>query len=128
MSKSIIVDRVKVIAEMARQNLTTEELSLKAGVGRSAVIKMRKGQPVWRTTAGHVAAALGVSVEYLEGKRVVKRYKVYVYNTADKFWDCYEVLAEDPVDARNVAVQRLVDETGHGLDIYELADVCEVKE
>lgn len=34
----------------------------------------------------------------------MKRYKVYVYNTADKFWDCYEVLAEDPVDARNVAV------------------------
>ena len=36
----------------------------------------------------------------------MKRYKVYVYNTVDKFWDCYEVLAEDPVDARNVAVQR----------------------
>lgn len=44
----------------------------------------------------------------------MKRYKVYVYNTVDKFWDCYEVLAEDPVDARNVAVQRLIDETGHG--------------
>ena len=128
MAKSVVVDRVKVIAEMARQNLTGEELAQKAGVGRNAIWKMRKGQPVWRTTAGHVAAALGVSVEYLEGKRVVKRYKVYVYNTADKFWDCYEVLAEDPVDARNVAVQRLIDETGHGLDIYELSDVCEVKE
>lgn len=128
MSKSIVVDRVKVIAEMARQNLSGEELAQKAGVGRSAVIKMRKGQPVWRTTAGHVANALGVSVEYLEGKRTVKRYKVYVYNTAEKFWDCYEVLAEDPVDARNVAVQRLIDETGHGLDVYEVTDVCEVKE
>lgn len=128
MSKSIVVDRVKVVAEMARQNLTTEELSLKAGVGRNAIWKMRKGQPVWRTTAGHVAAALGVSMVYLEGRRAVKRYKVYVYNTADKFWDCYEVLAEDPVDARNVAVQRLIDETGHGLDVYEVTDVCEVKE
>lgn len=128
MSKSIVVDRVKVVAEMARQNLTTEELSLKAGVGRNAIWKMCKGQPVWRTTAGHVAAALGVSVEYLEGKRAVKRYKVYVYNAADRFWDCYEVPAEDPVDARNVAVQRLIDETGHGLDVYEVADVCEVKE
>lgn len=28
----------------------------------------------------------------------MKRYKVYVYNTVDKFWDCYEVLADDPVD------------------------------
>lgn len=128
MSKSIVVDRVKVVAEMARQNLTGEELAQKAGVGRSAVIKMRKGQPVWRTTAGHVATALGVTVEYLEGKRTVKRYKVYVYNTVDKFWDCYEVLAEDPVDARNVAVQRLIDETGHGLDVYEVTDVCEIKD
>lgn len=65
MSTSIIVDRVKVIAEMARQNLTGEELAQRAGVGRSAVQKMRKGQPVWRTTAGHVANALGVSVESL---------------------------------------------------------------
>ncbi len=32
------------------------------------------------------------------------------------------------VDARNVAVQRLVDETGHGLDVYEVADVCEIKD
>lgn len=66
MAKSIIVDRVKVIAEMARQDLTGEELAQKAGVGRSAVIKMRKGQPVWRTTAGHVAAALGVTVDDLK--------------------------------------------------------------
>lgn len=58
----------------------------------------------------------------------MKRYKVYVYNTVDKFGECYEVNAIDPVDALNVAVQRLIDETGHGLDIYELDDVCEVKE
>lgn len=51
---------------MARQNLTSEELSQKAGVGRQAVWKMRKGQPVWRTTAGHVASALGVTVEELK--------------------------------------------------------------
>ena len=25
----------------------------------------------------------------------MKRYKVYVYNTVDKFWDCYEVNAID---------------------------------
>ena len=66
MAKSIIVDRVKVITKMARQNLTGEELAQKAGVGRQAVWKMRKGQPVWRTTAGHVAAALGVSVDDLK--------------------------------------------------------------
>lgn len=66
MSKSIVVDRVKVIAEMARQNMTGEELAQKAGVGNSAIWKMRQGKPVWRTTAGHVSAALGVTVEELK--------------------------------------------------------------
>lgn len=68
-SKSIVVDRVKVIAQMARLDITSEELAQKAGVGRSAVIKMRKGQAVWRTTAQHVARALGVGVaDLLETK------------------------------------------------------------
>ena len=38
MSKSVTVDRVKVIAEMARQNITGEELAQKAGVGRSCLL------------------------------------------------------------------------------------------
>ncbi len=58
----------------------------------------------------------------------MKRYKVTVYNKVDKIWDEYEDNAIDPVDARNVTVQRLIDETGHGLDVYELTDVREVKE
>ncbi len=66
MAKSIIVDRVKIIAEMARQNITAEELAQKAGVGRQAIWKMRQSKPVWRTTAGHVARALGLQVEDLK--------------------------------------------------------------
>ena len=65
MSKSVIVDRVKIIAQMARLDITGEELAQKAGVGRSAVIKMRQGRAVWRTTAQHVARALGVDVAEL---------------------------------------------------------------
>ena len=61
-------------------------------------------------------------------ERNMKRYKVTVYNKVEKIWDEYEVNAIDPVDARNVTVQRLIDETGHGLDVYELTDVREVKE
>lgn len=49
----------------------------------------------------------------------MKKYRVYVYNNEEKFHDCYE----DPVDARNVAVQRLVEETGDGLNIYEITEV-----
>lgn len=73
MAKAIIVDRVKVVTEMIRCDMTCEELAQKAGVGRAAIWKMRKGQPVWRTTAAHVARALGVPLETLleeSGKEV----------------------------------------------------------
>lgn len=65
MAKAIVVDRVKVITEMARQNITGTELCQKTGVGRSAVYSMRNGRKVWRTTAQHVANALGVQLEDL---------------------------------------------------------------
>lgn len=58
----------------------------------------------------------------------MKCYEVSTYNTADRFWDSYQVNATDPIDARNVAVQRLIDETGHGLDINEITDVREIKD
>lgn len=56
----------------------------------------------------------------------MKKYRVYVYNNEEKFHDCYEVNAEDPVDARNVAVQRLVEETGDGLNVYDITEVQKV--
>ena len=65
MAKAIVVHRVKVITEMARQNIAGEELCQKAGVGRPAVYSMRSGRKVWRTTAQHVANALGVPLEDL---------------------------------------------------------------
>ena len=57
----------------------------------------------------------------------MKLYNVFVYNYVGLFADIYMVGADDPVDARNVAVQRLIDETGVGLDVWEIVDVIEVK-
>ena len=57
----------------------------------------------------------------------MKSYNVYVYSTRDGL-DVYMVKANDPVDARNVAVQRLIDETGDGLNVWEIVDVIEAKE
>lgn len=71
MAKSIILDRVAVIAEMARQELTVVELSQRAGVGYSAVNKVRNGAPVWRATAQHIADGLGVPLEQLKRKMPV---------------------------------------------------------
>lgn len=53
----------------------------------------------------------------------MKQYKVRFYNYVRHYWDEYTVNAEDPVDARNVAVQRLVDETGAGLNENEIMEV-----
>jgi len=66
MTRSIVLDRVAVVAEMCRQDLAIDELSRRAGVGRCAIWKVRQSKPVWRTTAGHVANALGVPLEQLK--------------------------------------------------------------
>ena len=58
----------------------------------------------------------------------MKLYNVYVYNYLGLFTDIYMVRADDPVDARNVAVQRLIDETGEGLNVWKIVEVIEVKE
>ena len=64
------IDRVKLIAEMARRDIHTQELADKAGVSRSAVQSMRSGKSVWENTAVHVAKALGVDVtELLEDRK-----------------------------------------------------------
>ena len=57
----------------------------------------------------------------------MKRYKVRIYNYVRHYLDEYEVNAEDPVDARNVTVQRLVDETGAGLNENEIMEVTKAE-
>ena len=56
----------------------------------------------------------------------MKSYNVYVYSTRDGL-DVYMVKANDPVDARNVAGQRLIDETGDGLNVWEIIGVKEIE-
>lgn len=59
------IDRVKLIAEMAKQNIGVADLSEKASVSRSTVTAMRGGKSCNVNSARRVAAALGVSVESL---------------------------------------------------------------
>lgn len=59
------IDRVKLIAEMARQDIKTYELAEKAGVSRVTVTGMRCGKSCTENSVKHVARALGVSVESL---------------------------------------------------------------
>lgn len=62
------IDRVKLIAEMARQNTTCNELAEKALVSRVTVSAMRCGKSVTENSARSVARALSVDLdELLEG-------------------------------------------------------------
>ena len=59
------IDRVKLIAEMARQNVTSIGLAKKAGVSRSSICSLRSGKSCAENTIKRVADALGVSVDDL---------------------------------------------------------------
>ena len=59
------IDRVKLIAEMARQDITTIKLAEKSGVSRVTVSAVRCGKACAPATAGKIAAALGVPVEII---------------------------------------------------------------
>ena len=56
------IDRVKLIAEMARQNLKVKDLSASAGISRMTITAVRGGKSCTSNTAAHIARALGVDV------------------------------------------------------------------
>ena len=56
------IDRVKLIAEMARQNVTSIRLAEKSGVSRVTVSALRCGKTCTSETASKIAGALGVDV------------------------------------------------------------------
>lgn len=61
------IDRVKLIAEMARQNIKAQDLAEKACVSRCTIVALRGGKSCSENSVKHVAAALGVTVEDLKG-------------------------------------------------------------
>lgn len=56
------VDRVKLIAEMARQNIRVNDLAEKAGISRVTITAMRGGKSCNKNSALHIARALGLDV------------------------------------------------------------------
>ena len=59
------IDRVKLITEMARQEIRVQELAEKAGVSRVTITGMRGGKSCTENSVKYVARALGVPVESL---------------------------------------------------------------
>lgn len=56
------IDRIKLIAEMARKDMTVNALAEKSLVSRITVSAMRCGKSVNENSARRVAQALGVDV------------------------------------------------------------------
>lgn len=59
------IDRVSLIAEMARQNISCNKLVELSGVSRVTITAARSGKSCSRETAEKLAAGLGVPVETL---------------------------------------------------------------
>ena len=59
------IDRIKLIAEMARQDININDLSEKACISRCTLSALRGGKSCTENTVKRVAAALGVTVESL---------------------------------------------------------------
>lgn len=70
------IDRVKLIAEMARQEIRVQELAEKAGVSRVTITGMRGGKSCTENSVKHVAKALGVSIESLMPAEIAERKEV----------------------------------------------------
>ena len=60
------IGRIKLIAEMALQNVSISELSEKACISRCTLSALRGGKSCTENTVKRVAAALGVSVDDLK--------------------------------------------------------------
>lgn len=66
---SIRLDRVKLITEMARQDMRVIELAEKSGVSRCTITAIRGGKPCAEYVAVALCNALGVSVEEMKAGR-----------------------------------------------------------
>ena len=61
------IDRVRLIAEMARQNIGNRELAARARVSEVTISMIRNGKRCYSRTAEKITDALGVSLAYLRG-------------------------------------------------------------
>lgn len=59
------VDRVKLVAEMARQDMTVLRLADLSSTSRATISAVRKGKTCSKETAAKIAAGLNVPVEQI---------------------------------------------------------------
>lgn len=63
---SIRIDRVKLIAEMARRDISVTQLAAQAGLGVATISCVRSGKTCTERVGKAIAEALGVPLKELE--------------------------------------------------------------
>lgn len=63
---SIRIDRVKLITEMARQEISVSQLAEQAGLGATTISCVRSGKTCTERVGKAIAEALGVPLKELE--------------------------------------------------------------
>ena len=64
------IDRVKLIAEMARKEISIDDLAARSGVSRSSITALRGGKSCRESTIARIAEALNVKPEDLKGELI----------------------------------------------------------
>lgn len=59
------IDRIKLVSELARRDISLKALSEKSGVSRSTLTSVKSGKSCSISTAKQIACALGISLEDL---------------------------------------------------------------
>ncbi len=67
---SVRIDRIKLIAEMARRDMTVNKLVELSGLSRVTVTGIRSGKSCSRATADKLAAGLGVELRKIAESEV----------------------------------------------------------
>ena len=80
------IDRVKLITEMAKQNIGVAELAEKAGVSRVTVTSLRGGKSCSENSVRCIAAALGVTVKDLQAGETHDAPKAECGKEPEKPW------------------------------------------
>lgn len=57
------IDRIKLVAELARQDMTQKQLAERAGISRATVNYIRSGKSCSDDVGNKIAIALGVDIK-----------------------------------------------------------------
>lgn len=60
------IDRIKLIAEMARQDISVSDMVAMTGRSRATIANIRSGKSCSKETAEAIAKALGLTVDKLK--------------------------------------------------------------